>query len=244
LTGLSPLGLGESKTHETWVILDADGMSIGQRLASAPVMRQERHAFGPGLRTARERRGVMLEQIAAETNLGVELWADLEKDDFSRWPKQIYARSYIRDYATRIGLDADEVVNEFCRLFPDRGDRRAERSMRNHAEIVSHKLEWEDLPAAGSRRATDHVADASPGFIGQYSRLVAVIVDLGTILGLAEAGVLLHFDFWPSLAIAATIYVVVGTAVIGRSLGPLVSEWAVKTAKAHPPPNFFHRSKA
>jgi transcriptional regulator with XRE-family HTH domain len=207
-------------------------------------MRQERHAFGPALRTARERRGVTLEQIAAETNLGVELWAGLEKNDFSRWPKQIYARSYIRDYATRIGLDADKVVNEFCRLFPEWGDRRAERSMRNHAEIVSHKLEWEDLLSAEPRRATDHVAGASLGFIGQYRTLVAVIVDLGAILGLAAAGVLLHFAFWPSLAVAATIYVVVGTAVIGRSLGPLVSEWAIKAAKALPPPNFFHGSKA
>ena len=71
-------------------------------------MRLEKATFGPVLRAARERRGVSLAQIAAETKLGVELWADLEDSNLSRWPRQIYARSYVRDYALRIGMDADE----------------------------------------------------------------------------------------------------------------------------------------
>src|SRR5260221_6646005 len=90
-------------------------------------MRLEKDTFGPILRSARERRGISLKQIAAETKLGVELWADLEDNNLSRWPRQIYARSYLRDYALRVGMEPDEVVNEFCRLFPEWGDRRAAR---------------------------------------------------------------------------------------------------------------------
>src|SRR6187455_3762428 len=121
-------------------------------------MRLEKASFGPVLRAARERRGVSLAQIAAETKLGVELWADLEDNNLSRWPRQIYARSYVRDYAIRVGLDPDEVVNEFCRLFPEWGDRRAEKLIRGKAEIIAHDLSWEDLPAPQNRRSSDRAA--------------------------------------------------------------------------------------
>ena len=82
-------------------------------------MRLERETFGPVLRAARERKGVTLRQLAAETKLSVELWEGLEESNLARWPKRVFARSYVRDYALRVGLDADEVVNEFCRLFPN-----------------------------------------------------------------------------------------------------------------------------
>src|SRR5204862_4708347 len=142
-------------------------------------MRLEKETFGPVLRAARERKGVSLEQIAAETKLGVELWADLEDSNLSRWPRQIYARSYVRDYATRVGLDADEVVNEFCRLFPEWGDRRAEKLLRGHADIVSHKLEWEDLPAPEGRRASDRASSEAPGFLRRNrTRILAVVFDV------------------------------------------------------------------
>ena len=72
-------------------------------------------------------KGVTLRQLAAETKLSVELWEALEDSNLARWPTRIFARSYVRDYAERVGLDPDEVVNEFCRLFPEWGDRRAER---------------------------------------------------------------------------------------------------------------------
>ena len=62
-------------------------------------MRLEKETFGPVLRAARERRGVTLKQLAAETKLSVELWEALEENDLSRWPKRVFARSYVRDYA-------------------------------------------------------------------------------------------------------------------------------------------------
>src|SRR3989304_5818365 len=90
-------------------------------------MTLERETFGPVLRAERERRGLTLQELAARTKVRVELWSDLEENNFSRWPSRIYARAYVRDYASRVGLDADAIVNEFCRLFPEYGDRRAAR---------------------------------------------------------------------------------------------------------------------
>ena len=86
----------------------------------------DRETFGPRLRAERERRGITLDTIASVTKVGSDLWEGLERNDFSRWPSGIFARAFVRDYARAIGLDSDEVVDEFCRLFP-LGDRRTSR---------------------------------------------------------------------------------------------------------------------
>jgi transcriptional regulator with XRE-family HTH domain len=107
----------------------------------------EREAFGPNLRRMRIQRGISLQQIANETNVSETLWASMERNDFSRWPNGIFARAYVRDYAKMVGADADAIVDEFCRWFPQ-GDRRAGRQIREHAEIVNHQLQITDeLPA-------------------------------------------------------------------------------------------------
>ena len=192
-------------------------------------MRLEKESFGPVLRAARERKGVTLKQLAAETKLSVELWESLEENDLSRWPKRVFARSYVRDYAMRVGLDADEVVNEFCRLFPEWGDRRAERVIREKAEIIAHDLEWEDLPMP-QRRSTDRVAGQASGFFVRHGvRIVGVLLDLPAMFGLGFAGVFLGFNYWPSTAVAAVCYSVVATALLGRSFGLVASEWIFRT---------------
>ena len=85
-----------------------------------------RAAFGPNLRRARIHHGISLEAIADDTKVPVALWEGLEDNNLAGWPRGIYARAYIREYAQIIGVDPDDTVNEFCRLFPE-GDvvRRA-----------------------------------------------------------------------------------------------------------------------
>lgn len=102
-----------------------------------------REAFGPNLRRIRIQRGVSLQQIAAETNVSEVLWAAMERNDFSRWPNGIFARSFIRDYAKMIGADPDATVDEFCRWFPQ-GDRRGLGQIRGQAAIVNHVLDVVD----------------------------------------------------------------------------------------------------
>ncbi len=203
-------------------------------LLKVPV-RLEKATFGPVLRAARERKGVTLKQLASETKLSVELWTALEENNLSRWPRQVFARSYVRDYAERVGLDADEVVNEFCRLFPEWGDRRAERLMRGHADIVSHELDWEDLPAPERRRASDRAAAEAPGIFGRHrTRIIAMFFDLKICVGAGSIGALLGFRFWPSLSVAALAYMTLSTAIAGRSLGLVVSEWLIRAFKSWP----------
>jgi transcriptional regulator with XRE-family HTH domain len=75
--------------------------------------------FGAWLQRERERRDITLRTIADRTKIGAGLLQSLERGDVSRWPGGIYRRSFVRSYADAIGLDADLVLANFERLFPD-----------------------------------------------------------------------------------------------------------------------------
>jgi hypothetical protein len=95
------------------------------------------------LRRHRERNQISISQIAIATRVKPDLFEALERNDLSGWPRGLYARAWIRGYATAIGLDAIDTVDEFCRLFPH-GDRRAARTVQEVAAIVAHPSEYRD----------------------------------------------------------------------------------------------------
>ena len=109
--------------------------------------------FVTRLRRHRQRCRVSLDEIAAETRVKKELLEALENNDFSEWPKGLYARAWIRGYATIVGLDPGDTVDEFCRLFPQ-GDRRTNGTIRDIAGIVASPSEFRDeFPKELDRRA-------------------------------------------------------------------------------------------
>ena len=93
------------------------------------------------LRRHRQRHRISLDEIAIETNVKPELLEALENNDLSGWPRGLYARSWIRAYASAVGLDPIDTVDEFCRLFPQ-GDRRVQPTIEEMAAIVSHASEY------------------------------------------------------------------------------------------------------
>lgn len=82
----------------------------------------ERAAFGFELRRIRERRGLTLEQMSAQTKVSVAHYAALEAGDLSRWPSGIFRRAFVRSYAVAVGLDPAQLLAEFGRIFPDPAD--------------------------------------------------------------------------------------------------------------------------
>jgi transcriptional regulator with XRE-family HTH domain len=183
-----------------------------------------KESFGLRLRAARERRGMTLESIAAKTKVPAALWEALERNDFSTWPSGLFARAYVRDYAGIVGLDADEVVEEFCRFFPN-GDRRRGRLIRAQAEIVDIRSQYRDeqLPAGGDRRAGGQATVAQfPRFAsGQTGQ--RVLGALGDIVVVGVTTALISQLFGPSflatLGVVSLTYYSVGVAIIGRSPG-------------------------
>jgi hypothetical protein len=95
------------------------------------------------LRRHRERNHVSLDEIVSQTRIKREQLEAFERNDLDAWPRGIYARAWVRAYATVIGLDPIDTVDEFCKLFPQ-GDRRAQDTFRDFAAIIAHDSEYRD----------------------------------------------------------------------------------------------------
>ena len=190
----------------------------------------DKDTFGPRLRAERERRGISLETIASVTKVGGDLWDGLERNDFSRWPSGIFARAFVRDYARAIGLDADEVVDEFCRLFPI-GDRRASRLMQAQAQLIGHHLAYAEsgaLPVNGDRRAApQHAVDDETALLRArlIARSVATALDAVVSLSVAAAvSKLMDIGFWPVAGVITVMYYTGMTIAFGVLPGLRVVE--------------------
>ena len=120
--------------------------------------------FVTRLRRHRQRNRLSLEEIASDMRIKVELLDALEKNDLSEWPQGLYARAWIRAYAVAVGLDPNDTVDEFCRLFPQ-GDRRTGGTIKEIAAIVDEESEYRDEfnhPEDRRRRAGDPLPVAVP----------------------------------------------------------------------------------
>ena len=140
----------------------------------------EHETFTTRLRRHRERSRIPLDEIARDTRVKQELLDGLEKNDLSAWPRGLYARAYVRAYAAAIGLDGDDTVNEFCRLFPH-GDRRVEPVIREIADIVASpsEFDYDYKYASESDRRTPGPASAKTPLVGAASRLRSLFGALG-----------------------------------------------------------------
>jgi transcriptional regulator with XRE-family HTH domain len=186
-------------------------------------------AFGPNLRRLRLQRGISLETLTARTNVNIELWEAMERNDFSRWPTGVAARAYIRDYAAILGLDRDETVDEFCRV-TSHGDRRGYRLLRETAAVLGHELVWrDDLPegvADGDRRAAPAPQDPSESGAWFYANLRRLVAGFDLILVLVLAtGIAGGFriSWWATLSVIALLYYGLSQVFLGSS--PTV--WAI-----------------
>ena len=72
-----------------------------------------RSAVGEKLRDARETRGVDLFRVERDTKIRSKYLAALEDGDFTDLPGDVYARGFLRNYATYLGLDPDEMEDEW-----------------------------------------------------------------------------------------------------------------------------------
>ena len=200
----------------------------------------DRDSFGPRLRRERERRGITLEMLATSTKVNTDLWVGLERNDFSRWPSGIFARAFVRDYARTLGLDADAVVDDFCRHFEKgiavrsgssrrRGADRAPRYRRRPARSRFPRDANAGRPTAGRAAAGDE-SQCGP-------RAIAAVIDLACVGSLAMLSSRIGgVGFWTAAGPAALTYHAVATVIVGASLGTR----AVDIMSAHIPALSVH----
>jgi cytoskeletal protein RodZ len=81
-------------------------------------------SFGENLRRERELRGIDLREIAEATKISVRFLRALEQDRLDVLPGGLFPRSFVRQYAKHLGLDAERLVAEF--VYVQSGERAAE----------------------------------------------------------------------------------------------------------------------
>ena len=70
---------------------------------------------GEALAARRGERGLSIEQVAAATRIRAEHLRWLEADRFERFAAPVYAKGSLRTYATYLGLDSDELIEQMPR---------------------------------------------------------------------------------------------------------------------------------
>ena len=76
-------------------------------------------AIGDALRSERLRRGLTLAQVAAQTKIAQYLLEAIEANQFDRLPGGLFSRSFLRQYAQVLELDAEEIVGSFRQQFEE-----------------------------------------------------------------------------------------------------------------------------
>lgn len=66
--------------------------------------------IGQKLQERRLDLGLEIEDVAHDTHIQASMLAGIEQDDFSRFPSVSYAKSFIRQYGERLGLNLEEAL--------------------------------------------------------------------------------------------------------------------------------------
>jgi cytoskeletal protein RodZ len=156
---------------------------------------------------ARERKGVDLYRAERDTKIRARYLAALERGDYRELPGTVYTKGFLRNYALYLGLDADDVLEQFHR---ERGDAVAGEP----ALVVPR-------PITAPRT----------GFTFTPGVLVAALLTVGVIAFAAYLGLqLLRFSKPPTIAVTdpatavsqvdetTTKYTLRGTSMAGATI--------------------------
>jgi len=165
----------------------------------------------------------------------VAMWEAMERNDFSRWPTGVHARSFVREYALAIGVDPADTIDDFCRGFPEQGDRRRDRLVRDTAEIIGHDFAAEDHLPPGvthDRRASPRPVTPPTPVMTKRIRLIAAALDGVLLLIVSRLVVsIVPIGMWTTFGVLALVYNAASLIVIGST----PAAWVVGTyLVAHP----------
>ena len=77
--------------------------------------------FGGMLRTARERQGLTIKQLAETTKISQSVLTALETNEVNQVPGGLFIRAFVRSYAAEVGLDPEHIVAVLLEAHPDQG---------------------------------------------------------------------------------------------------------------------------
>lgn len=136
--------------------------------------------FGEGLRSAREERGIALDDIAVATRISVRNLSALESERFRELPGGIFNRGIVRAYARYVGLDEDATVTAFT------------SAMRQQGVDPEHENEnWAEFAENVKRTRAPRLDSRNARWAGAAAMIVVVLLlAVGVALVLARQGII------------------------------------------------------
>ncbi|MBW8037707.1 helix-turn-helix domain-containing protein [Lactobacillus helveticus] len=93
--------------------------------------------IGEKLKSAREAKGLSIEDIEKATKIQSRYLTAIEKNEFDKLPGDFYVRAFIRQYAQVVGLDGKELLSDYHEDVPEADpDEYVENSIDNKSEEV------------------------------------------------------------------------------------------------------------
>ena len=117
--------------------------------------------IGSILKENRKEQGKTLEEINEQTRITFEHLKLLEKNDFTFLP-ETYVKSFIKNYALTLGLDADDLVVRYT--------QNQEEKKRRKEELES-KVEIETGPSSSTQKAIEWALG-----VGVFILLISLII--------------------------------------------------------------------
>ncbi|PBB05924.1 helix-turn-helix domain-containing protein [Salimicrobium humidisoli] len=124
--------------------------------------------LGSRLKEARQAKGLSQEEIESSTKIQQKYLQAMEENNFEFLPGKFYTRAFIREYASAVGLDPEEVMNEHENELPAVDERSAAVYPR------SKKTDVRAAAGGGSSRSTSRILPAV--ITGVLVVLIAFIV--------------------------------------------------------------------
>ena len=119
----------------------AEALSV----ASDPKPKSEAATLGTFLVSARERRGISIDEAVKESRIPNHYIRMIENNDYSLISDQLYVLPFVRRYATFLTLDPDEVAMRFIREVQRADSTPAPRSLEPFEMDRPPRWNWRQL---------------------------------------------------------------------------------------------------
>lgn len=86
--------------------------------------------LGETLKAKREEQNLTLKEISDKTRIHIRYLQAIESGEFSRLPGELYAKSFVRQYARALGFSVDEIAATLDLLAYETGEQRNRRRRR------------------------------------------------------------------------------------------------------------------
>lgn len=121
--------------------------------------------FGKSLKTAREAKGLSVEQLSESTHMPAKTIRELETEDFTALPAPIYGRGFVKLYCNAVGLEPKPFLDEFMEIYNGNRDltiRERETDEPDAPASESNPEPIADTPTTDLNDIPPPIADVPP----------------------------------------------------------------------------------